>query len=332
MRLNKAYFWLAIMMLPMLCGCKKEKGYITVEGAVWHTGFHVTYESDRDLSDSIIAEFGNVERSVSVFMPSSVVCAVNEVDRECQVDSIFAQVYGMSRKVWSESAGYFDPTLSPLIKAYGFGGKEVDAAPDTHIVDSIMKFVGMDKTGLVNGILVKQHPSVQFNFSAIAKGYGCDAVGDMLRRQGCRNYMVEIGGEIAVEGKAPSGGKWQIQIDKPVFSADSTVHEAQEIISVTNCGIATSGNYRNYRADSSGKRIGHTLDPHTGKPALNDMLSATVVSPTCMEADAYATACMAMGSSKAKEMSRRLGLKVMLVTSEGEIWMTEGFRKLIIKK
>lgn len=322
----------AALILSVVVGCDKKKEFITAEGSIWHTGFHVSYESDKDLSDSIIAELGKVERSVSVFTPSSLVCAVNAAEESCAVDAIFEKVYNASVSIWKESGGYFDPTLSPLINAYGFGkDKTPRESLEQAETDSILAFVGIDKTRLEGGKIVKQHPLIQFNFSAIAKGYGCDAVGEMLKRNGCGNYMVEIGGEVAVAGQSPSGKDWQIQIDKPVFSADTIVHEAQEVIAVTDCGIATSGNYRNYRIDENGNKYGHTFDPHTGKPAVTDLLSATVVMPTCMEADGYATACMAMGFEKAREMATKLGLKVMLVAGTGEVWSSDGFKQLIVK-
>lgn len=310
----------------VMCGCSRENDYYAMEGMIWHTAYHITYQGDKELSDSVLTELHRVEESVSVFTPGSVVSRVNSSE-ELGVDSIFSEVYRTSVRISRESGGFFDPTLAPLIEAYGFAGKE-GKVPDTEATDSIMDFVGIGKTSLVGGVLRKSDSRLRFNFSAIAKGYGCDAVGTMLRRNGSANYLVEIGGEIAAAGCNPEGGKWRIQVDKPVFSADSVVHDSQLVIEITDCGVATSGNYRNYR-ENGGKRVGHTFDPHTGAPALNDMLSATVVVPTCMEADGYATACMAMGFDKAVDMSERLGLKTLLIGSGGRVWMSDGFKALV---
>lgn len=320
----------ASLVCGALCACGGREDYRHAEGMVWNTVYNMTYKADTEYTDSILAVLAQVEQSVSVFTPGSVVCRVNS-GQTTQIDSVFASVYRTSQRVWRESGGYFDPTLSPLIGAWGFEGKVAAGGdPDAGVIDSIMQFVGMDRTSLADGMIVKADPRTRFNFSAIAKGYGCDAVGRMLRRNGCTDYLVEIGGEIAVGGKAPSGDKWHIQVDKPVMSADSSVlHEAQTVLALTDCGVASSGNYRNYRRAASGGLIGHTIDPHTGRPAANDMLAATVVASTCMEADAYATACMAMGFDRAKEMVEKLGLKALLVAGSGRVWMSDSFRQLV---
>lgn len=311
-------------------GCKKKTPYYSIEGIVWNTGYHITYQGEEALADSVLPILKEVEESVSVFSPTSVVSSINK-SIEGETDAIFRKVYEMSVRINKESDGYFDPTLAPLIEAYGFAGKE-GSVPDEHTRDSIMQYVGLEKSSIHGSLLTKKDSRLQFNFSAIAKGYGCDAVGEMFKRNGCRDFMVEIGGEVYVSGLSPQGEKWHIQVDKPVFSADGPVHEAQVVIAVTDCGIASSGNYRNYKQSQNGKRIGHTFDPHTGAPAVNDLLSATIIAPTCMEADAYATACMAMGFEKAQSMIERLGLKALLINDTEEVWMSEGFKNLIVNK
>lgn len=319
----------SVSVVIALSGCRNDARFQSMEGMIWNTGYHITYKGDEALADSVLATLHSVEESVSVFSPSSVVSQVNSNATD-KVDSIFSEIYQASCKIFDESDGYFDPTLAPLIEAYGFAGRKGNI-PGKDATDSIMQFVGLKRTHLSGGRLHKEDPRLQFNFSAIAKGYGCDAVGMMFHRNGCGDFLVEIGGEIVASGCNPEGGKWHIQVDKPVFSKDSVVHDAQVIIAISDCGVATSGNYRNYRESGSGARLGHTFDPHTGFPAVNDMLSATVVAPTCMEADAYATACMAMTFSRAQEMVRRCGLKVLLINCNGDVWMSDGFEKLISK-
>ena len=163
----------------------------------------------------------------------------------------------------------------------------------------------------------KKSSGTTFNFSAVTKGYACDLMLDMLRRNGAQDAMVEIGGEVAVGGKSPRGDSWRLQIDTPVFSADSIVHQALEIIEVADCGVATSGNYRNYH-QSSGGRVGHTIDPRSGRPVKSPFLSVTVIASGCGEADAYATALRAAPPRAAAEdiISRGDGLRVMLVEAD----------------
>jgi len=304
-------------------------------GIVWNTEYNITYSADRLLDDSIAAVFRKVELSVSPFNKASLVTAVNE-NRSDSTDSYLAQLYNASRQIAEESGGAFDPTVSPLINAWGFGYRH-DQLPDSAAVDSLRQIVGIGKTALKGGRLTKSDPHITFNFSAIAKGFGCDEVARMLERNGAENFMVEIGGEITVKGRNPQGKKWQISIDKPLASPDRTVvHESAEIIALTDCGVATSGNYRNFKTDSAGNRYTHIIDPTTGYPAKSDILSATVVAPDCMTADAYATAFMVLGTEKTKKLlEKHPELSVMLVTAgkDGEfaLWHSPSYGKLLVE-
>lgn len=314
---------IAIIVAMMLSSCGDT--YIKEEGMVWNTVYHITYQGDESLTDSVMRVLNEVGESLNVFDKGSLVSRVNDSD-SLAVDRHFASVYNMSRLMNGASDGMFDPTLSPLITAWGFGpGHKVSA--DTVAVDSILVFTGLDKTRLQGDILVKEDPRIQFNFSAVAKGYGCDMVAEMLRRNGVENYLVEIGGEIAVGGKSPSGDSWKISIDRPVESDSTIVHDASAVISVTNAGIATSGNYRNFRKEG-GKTFGHTISPKTGRPVTTDVISATVIAPTSMEADAAATACMAAGSEISKDILTALRYEGMLILSDTTVFMTSGFKSL----
>lgn len=314
------------------CGRTKQQNssWQKKEGLVWNTSFHITYEGPEALADSAVAILDRVGKSLSVFDTASLVSRVNKFD-STKVDTDFIRVYLMSKKINKTSEGAFDPTLSPLITAWGFGkGHSVTA--DTLRSDSILQYVGIEKTHLSHDILVKDDPRLEFNFSAIAKGYGCDAVAEMLESHGVKNFLVEIGGEIMMHGKNQEGSDWRISIDKPVLSNDSEIHESQEIISVTDMGVATSGNYRNFHKASDGSTYGHTISATTGRPVVTDVISATVLAPSAMEADGLATAFMAMGSKKSRELNRTIQLPVMLVLSDSTIWVSPQFEKLIDKK
>jgi len=314
----------ALVALSLAAACSQQKEYLYFEGMVWNTSFHITYQSDKPLDDSITLTLRQVEKSLSVFDPLSLTTRVN-TGIKTAVDSDFITVYNASRKVWEESDGAFDPTASPLITAWGFGkGHKMEKNIDT---DEILKYVGLGKTRLRNDTLVKSDIRTEFNFSAIAKGYGCDKVGQMLRRNGVESYLVEIGGEIALSGKSPRGDRWNVSIDRPIFS-EKEIHSSQTIISLTDAGIATSGNYRNFHNDGK-ENFGHTIDVKTGRPAKTDILSATVIAPDCMFADAYATACMALGSARAKKMIRHTGLAAMLITNDSTVWTSDAFKKYI---
>lgn len=290
---------------------------------VWNTTYHIVYDGDGQLGDSVMTVLNDVGKSLNVFDPNSLVSRVNISDSS-NVDAHFEKVYTISQKIHNTSGGMFDPTVSPLVTAWGFGPGHTLSA-DTLAVDSILSFVGFGKTHLKHHVVTKEDIRTQFNFSAVAKGYGCDKVAEMLLRNGVKNYLVEIGGEIALGGTSPKGGKWTISIDRPVES-DSIIHDSFIIISLTDCGIATSGNYRNFRKEE-GKTFGHTISPVTGRPVSTDVVSATVIAPTSMEADAAATACMAAGSKKAIEMLQELGYDALLILSDNTTVHTSGFNK-----
>ena len=320
-----------ILLLALICAsalilgsCSHADKYVRMEGMIWNTVYHITFEGPESLQDSILPTLEKVSKSLSIFDKNSIVSLLNESD-SARVDKHFITVYDTSVEINKKSHGNFDPTVSPLITAWGFGIGHT-ATADTTAVDSVLQFVGIDKTARRGDVIVKEDRRTQFNFSAIAKGYGCDQVGEMLRRNGVVNYMVEIGGEIALSGKSPSGSDWSISIDAPLEDAERN-YESAMVISLTDAGVATSGNYRNFRMEN-GKKYAHTISPSTGRPFFSEILSATVVAGSCMEADALATACMASPVDDAKKILLDNNVEGMLIFADS-IWSTPGFKKLV---
>lgn len=301
--------WINLLFVLSLFGVSCSKmTYRFEEGIAWNTLYHITYESDKDLSDSIISVLNEIDGSLSPFNKESTVSRINDC-RTAIVDSHFAAVFKESKKINLESEGAFDPTLAPVIRAWGFGqGHEITA--DTLRLDSLMQLVGLNKTSLDGLELYKENPLIEFNFSALAKGYGVDCIADMLIRNGVDNYLVEVGGEIRASGTNKAEKNWTIGIDRPDF--DSSPGDIVAEIVLTDSAIATSGNYRNYQ-EAEGTRFGHTISPATGRPVETEVISASVICSTCMEADALATACMVMGKEKALSLCTRLRAGVMLI-------------------
>lgn len=312
-----------ILFLMFLASCGGSRIYREADGGVWNTTYHIVYDADRDLRDSVMAVMRQVERSLSPFSKGSIVSRVN-AGEDVVTDTLFRHVFHVSRTVNGHSGGMFDPTVAPLVNLWGFGYRETGVEPSAEAVGSLLRLVGIGGCTLDGeGKVVKKHPGTEFNFSAITKGFGCDLVGEMLHRNGVDNYMVEIGGEIASAGRSPRGTDWRVMVDAPVDSDAGVVHERLAVIEVTDCGIATSGNYRNYRETAQG-RVWHTVSLQTGRPAVTDLLSATVMAPTCMEADAYATACMAMSAADAMVMIESLpGIEALLVTGDSVMVSTK---------
>lgn len=322
----KPKFFLLALIFLSLSSCQKS-GYVKMEGMVWNTVYHITYNGPESLKDSVLTVLQEVSNSLNVFNDNSLVSKLNKSD-SIKADSHLLAVFESSKKINSLSHGNFDPTLSPLITAWGFG-KGHQPTLDTLKIDSILQFVGLDKTFSQNGFIYKLDPRIQFNFSAIAKGYGADAIADMFKRNKVYDYMVEIGGEIALNGLSPSGDDWKIAIDAPL---EENLDQSQValIISLTDCGMATSGNYRNFR-NEGGVKTAHTISPQTGRPFFSKILSATVIASSCMEADALATACMASEPAQAKKMLEEANVNALLIFADS-LWMSPGFKALVISE
>lgn len=293
-----AYGITAWVLVAFMCmGCSPAPHWERTAGTAWGTTYHITYESPRDLGDSIAAVVETINQSLSMFSPSSRVSRINAGATDT-VDACFAAVYELSRKVSDASGGRFDPTVAPLTDLWGFGRKEPRRElPDSAEVAAALARVGIGKTRISDGRIFRQRPDMEFDFSAVAKGFGVGEVAKMLERNGCRNFMVEIGGEIALRGHSPSGRAWRIQVDAPV-AGSAPGDSSLTVLELTDCAIATSGNYRNFK-EMGGTTVGHTLDPATGYPSQRDVVSATVIAADCGLADALATALMASPADSA---------------------------------
>lgn len=300
-------------------------GYRTAQGMIWNTSYHITYEGDKKLEDSILRVLEDVDRSLNVFDSTTTVSKVNISDTTI-VDGHFIKVYKGSKTINRVSKGMFDPTISPLITAWGFGKGHTPTA-DTARIAEILKYTGIGKTTLMGDTLVKKDPRIGFNFSAIAKGYGCDAVAEMFRRNKVSNYLIEIGGEIAVGGVSPARGQWKVSIDRPA-TADTLSHDSSAVIMITDAGMATSGNYRNRQGEGTAT-YGHTISPVTGRPVATDVISATIIAPNAMMADAMATACMAAGKELAQQMISEMKYEAFLIFDDSTTWCTPNLNKFI---
>lgn len=299
-------------------------------GVVWTTDYHILFLGREDLNDSIQAVLQQVDRSASVYNKASLVAQFNR-GTSLVADAILDTLYQASLRVHNETGGAFDPTVMPLVNAWGFGYRNGEL-PTQAQIDSILQFVGLEKLRLADRKFVKSDPRVQLDFSSIAKGLACDEVGRMLRRNGVANFMVEIGGEIACSGTNREGGAWRVSVDMPTDQPDTVSHEAVLVLALNEGGVATSGSYRKYR-DSDGQRVSHIVNPKTGRSETSDLISVTVVAPNCMLADAWATACMVMGTEAVQQMMQdRDDLGVMTISDIDDrlvVWSNARFADII---
>lgn len=334
--MNRLLYILPLLALLTGCTLSPRSTYRQAEGAAWGTFYHITYNSPTDLSDSIVAVIHDIDMSLSPFQKDSRISRINRGE-DMTTDSLLAGVFTLSQHVNALSGGAFDPTLATLINLWGFGYKEASESDSPYQlqIDSCLQWVGIADCHIdPDGLLVKKHPKTEFNFSAIAKGYGVDKVAEMLRRNGCTDYMVEIGGEIALSGVSPRGGDWVIQVDAPVYDAAGMIHDEFVCLSLTGRGIATSGDYRNFR-DTANGRVSHTINAVTGRPVATGTVSATVVAESTALADALATAIMAMPADSAIAMMEKIGsAEALIVIGHDSLKTrsTSGFDRLILKK
>jgi thiamine biosynthesis lipoprotein len=258
--------------------------------------------------------------SMSIFDEGSLLSRVNRNETD-SLDQHIIYCLELARKVTAQSGGYYDVTVAPLVEAYGFAGKDRTLKVN---VDSLMEFVGVEKLRIEGGRLVKSDPRVRIDFNSIAKGYVVDMAAEELESMGIEEYLVDIGGEVRCQGRNPKGGAWRVGIETPYDGNDTPGESIQQVISLTDCAMATSGNYRRFYIDEQGNKVAHTIDPRTGKSAVTDLLSATVIAPTCAEADAYGTMFMAMGAERAIELAKELakdGIMVyFIVAGEGDTY------------
>ena len=303
------------------------------EGSVFGTFYHITYQSGSTLQTGIDNTLKQVDMSLSPFNKESVISAINN-NTSMDTDSMFVEVFTLAQEVSAATDGAFDITVAPLVNLWGFGFKNMDNVSQEK-VDSLLPFVGYQKVKLVDGKIKKERSETMLDCSAIAKGYGVDAVGKYLESQGVKNYMVEIGGEVRVRGTNPRGELWHVGINKPNDDPASINNEIEEVIQITQMSMATSGNYRNFY-EKDGKKYAHTIDPRTGCPVQHSILSSTVLATDCATADAYATAFMVIGLDEAqKVLTKHPELMAFFIYTDKEgnmqEWYTERLKELIAK-
>ena len=304
MKTKKSFLWLAFLILAtiwILARRNQKTDFNTASGFVFGTVYKITYQCKDDLKPEIEAELKRFDQSLSPFNDSSFISRVNR-NEELVTDSFFQTCFNRSMEISRETEGAFDITVAPLANAWGFGFKK-GTFPDSLMIDSLLQFTGYEKVKLENGKVIKQDPRTMLSCSAVAKGYSVDVVAHLLDRKGIKNYMVDIGGEVVVKGKNATGDLWRIGINKPYDDSLAVKQDIQTILNLTDVGMATSGNYRNYYY-KDGKKYAHTIDPRTGYPVQHSILSSTVVAEDCMTADALATSFMVMGLEEAEKFCK----------------------------
>lgn len=328
--------YVLLILCISILACKKPSvpDEITLRGEAFGTTYGLKYFGKGDEAafvkkgvDSVVAA---VNQSMSTYIPDSDISRINRGDTTVVIDDMFLDVFMLSRKLHKATSGYFDPTVGTLRNAYGFGDTNAIPQMNKATLDSLMHYVGWQKISLKKDrTIAKEFPQIYFDFNAVAKGYGIDRIGVYLESLGHTDYLIELGGEIKASGiDQGDGNLWRVGVE----SIDSQLGDRSAITAVTlkNLSMAGSGNYRKYRIDeATGKQYVHTINPLTGEAYPIDILSANVIAPTCAEADAWATAFMAMGIKKSKEILKKQTHIDAYLTYDGGSYATAGFEKLV---
>lgn len=323
-----------------MLGCSKYEAF---DGFTQGTTYHIIYERKGLFStspvkmkgevDSILAHF---DLSLSAYEPNSIISRINRNDPQVVPDYDFIIVFNKSLEVFKDSDGAFDITVGPLVNAWGFGpGRKKDM--DSMIVDSLLQYVGMSNVKLIDNKIVKKIPEIKLDVNAIAQGYSVDVVSKFFKEKRINNFLVEIGGELRTNGTKKNGALWKVGVDKPYDNNYIPGQNLQIILKLMGCSLATSGNYRKF-FEKDGVKYSHSINPKTGYPVKDSLLSATIIAKDCITADAYATACMVMGLEKSKVfISERDDLEAYLIYSSEsndsfKTWQSKNFEKLIWKE
>ncbi len=308
---------------------------IKLEGYAQGTTYHIQYidVKGKNYQKKINQLLINFEKSVSTYQVNSVISKVNN-NQKVRLDSYFTTCFVKAKEIYKSTIGAFDPTVAPLVNSWGFGPQKKQEI-SSHLIDSLLQFVGFDLIDLKENKIIKKDPRIALDFNAFAQGYSVDVVADFLRKKGVSSFLVEIGGEVYAQGKQLNDENWIIGIEEPIDNQTSG-NPYKAILRLDGKAIATSGNYRRYFIENGVKYV-HHIDPKTGYPTKNNLLSASVISTSCLNSDATATGLLVMGLEKAiNYLKNHKELEAYLIYTDEKgnylSYATVGFAQLIIEE
>ena len=320
---------LMIIGLAVLASCGKQPEKVVLQGLAQGSYYAVTYydEQNRNFQREIDSIFHAVDMSVNLWVDSSIISKVNR-NEEVALDSIFIDNFNIAQEAARLSDGYFDPTISPIVAAWGFSYKSGDSLTP-QLIDSLRQLVDYRNIRIENGKVVKENPAMTLDFNAIAQGYTSDLIARFLESRGVKNFLVDTGGEIMARGEKPDGKPWIVGIEKPAENMDSE-RIVQTRIALCDKGLVTSGSTRKY-VERNGKRYSHCINPKTGYPVEHQLLSVTVMAENSVWADALASICMVMGMELSLPLIQGMdGVEAYYIFVNGqnelETFATEGFK------
>ncbi|MDG1066548.1 MAG: FAD:protein FMN transferase [Luminiphilus sp.] len=321
-----------VVLFLGLQGCAESSNVVELQGRIYGTGWSLVYLQEQALpapdvvEKAVLAAFDVVNISMNTYDPQSLISAFNAqpAGEGMEVDWDFTYVLNEAMQITRLTGGAYDVTVAPLINLWGFGPGGPTQIPTDAAISAARDVVGLSRLDWQPNIryLSKRVAGVSLEFSSIAKGYGVDLAADTLDELGIKNFMLEVGGELQLRGHSPRGDAWRIAVERPEQGRGTF----QAAVNVSNVGVATSGDYRNY-FERDGQRYSHIIDPRTGYPVQHDLVSVTVIHPSTALADAWATALCVLGTDRALDVADRLGLAVYLVYRDADalkaVWSTK---------
>lgn len=327
-----------LFILPLLISFlsqKEDQQQFTINGFAQGTSYSIKYCAEKPIIskieiDSILLK---IDSSMSLYQPFSKINQFNAAEAGLSLDPQFTVVMQKSFEIYKDTQGKFDVTVAPLVQAWGFGVKPINEYPDSLTIKQLLNVVGMDGLELNGNYLRKKKPGIQLDLNGIAQGYSVDVVAAYLIKKGITSFMVEIGGELRVTGFKPDGSARRIGIEGPALTPDAEP-QIRHVIHITKGAVTTSGNYRKWRQNGS-KKIAHLINPKTGYPLNNQMISVTIYAKDAITADGYDNAVMAMGVEEALSFIKaRKDMEAYLIyhRKDGSIadTLTMGFKKMIV--
>ncbi len=336
--MKRKFGFIFLFIALILAACSKKDNFIRISGPTQGTSYSIIYEKHRGISKEKVESgvkriLRDIDYSLSIYNDSSVISKLNRGEN-IEVGKYFKEVFDVSQEISELTDGAFDITVGPLVRAWGFGPNEKKEF-DSDKLDSLLNLVGYNKVRIENNRLVKDNSGIILDLNAIAQGYTADVISRFFDSLGVKNYLVEIGGEVKLKG-TKNGKPWRIGIDRPFDNNIFPGENLQAIIDMSGGAVATSGNYRKYYIEN-GIKYSHTIDPVTGYPVRNRILSATVIADKCSVADGVATACMVMGIEKSIEfMENHPEFEAYFVYSDDSgnyvTWMSESLKNKIVEE
>ena len=332
--MKKPLFLISIVLM-ILSSCQDVK-FQKIAGETQGTTYHIIYNKDKMLKQAVDSVLNEIDLSVSNYNSKAILYKINHNEPNITLDQHFITVFNKAMEISEASDGLFDITVGPLVNLYGFGNEDKGEINNT-VIDSLLQYVGYKKVRIAGNKLIKDNKNIILDMNALAQGYSVDYVADFFERNGIKNYMIEIGGETICKGHNEFGDEWRIGVEKPLENSDINDRQIELIVAIKDekKALATSGNYRKFFVEN-GIKFTHTINPSTGYPTRDSLVSVTIMADDCITADGYATACLVSGFQKAVEIVKKNdNLEAFFIyfdkAGNYQFYFTPGFKKYVVE-